>query len=142
MYKRIFSILQYIIFLGGGIFLVWWQFDKMTALQQSQFGESLAHANYWLLFPIIILALLSHISRAVRWKILMEPMGYKPSTANTFHAVMSGYLLNTFVPRAGEVLKCTLLNRYEKIPTNKLIGTVLVERAFDSHGAESLRLGC
>lgn len=131
MQKKLLSILKYLAFLGLGFFLVWWQFDKMTALQKSQFAHSLRSANYWLLLPIIILALLSHISRAVRWKILIEPLGYKPSTSNTFYSVMAGYLLNTFVPRAGEVLKCTLLNKYEKIPTNKLIGTVLVERAFD-----------
>ncbi len=131
MQKKILSVLKYIFFLGLGIFLVWWQFSKMTAVQKSQFGESLKYANYWLLIPIIILALLSHLSRAVRWKILLEPMGYKPSTTKTFYSIMSGYLLNTFVPRAGEVLKCSLLNRYEKIPMNKLIGSVLVERTFD-----------
>ena len=131
MKKTFLSIFKYLLFLGLGIFLVWWQFDKMTGVQKSQFGDSLRNANYWLLFPIVILALLSHISRAVRWKILIEPMGYKPSTANTFYSVMSGYLLNTFVPRAGEVLRCSLVSRYEKIPMNKLIGTVLVERAFD-----------
>jgi len=131
MQKNISSIFKYIFFLGLGFFLVWWQFDKMTALQKSQFGESLHYANYWLLIPIIVLALLSHLSRAVRWKLLMEPMGYKPSIANTFYSLMSGYLLNTFLPRAGEVLRCSLLSRYEKIPMNKLIGTVLVERTFD-----------
>jgi uncharacterized protein (TIRG00374 family) len=131
MKKRLLSVFKYILFLSLGIFLVWWQFDKMTPLQKSQFGESLQYANYWLLIPVIILAILSHISRAVRWKILIEPMGYKPSTTNTFYSVMTGYLVNTFVPRAGEVLKCTLLSRYEKIPLNKLIGTILVERAFD-----------
>jgi len=131
MKKRLLSIFKYLFFLGLGLFLVWWQFDKMTPLQKSQFGESLQYTNYWLLIPITIMALLSHLSRAVRWKILIEPMGYKPSTANSFYAVMSGYLLNTFVPRAGEILKCTLLNRYEKIPLNKLLGTILVERAFD-----------
>lgn len=131
MKNKLLSVFKYIFFLGLGFFLVWWQFDKMTAIQKSQFGESLQHANYWLLIPVIIMAILSHFSRAVRWKILIEPMGYKPSTANTFYTVMTGYLVNTFVPRAGEVLKCTLLSRYEKIPFNKLIGTILVERAFD-----------
>lgn len=131
MKKNLLSIFKYIFFLGLGFFLVWWQFDKMTSFQKSQFAQSLQNANYRLLFPVIILALLSHISRAVRWKILMAPMGYYPSTANTFYSVMTGYLVNTFVPRAGEIVKCTLLNRYEKIPTNKLIGTVLVERTFD-----------
>jgi uncharacterized protein (TIRG00374 family) len=131
MQKKILSVLKYIFFIGLGFFLVWWQFSKMTDVQIAQFGESLKHANYWLLVPIIILALLSHISRAIRWKILLEPMGYNPSTTKTFYSIMSGYLLNTFVPRAGEVLKCSLLNRYEKIPMNKLIGSVLVERTFD-----------
>ena len=131
MQKKIVSVLKYIFFLGLGIFLVWWQFDKMTPDQIKGFRKSLDYANYWLLIPVIILALLSHISRAIRWKILLEPMGYKPSTINTFYSIMAGYLLNTFVPRAGEVLKCSLLNRYEKIPMNKLIGSVLVERAFD-----------
>lgn len=131
MKKKILSILKYIFFLGLGIFLMWWQFDKMTPLQRSQFSESLKYANYWLVLPVIILSLLSHLSRAVRWKILIEPMGYKPSTSNTFYAVMTGYLVNTFVPRAGEIFKCSLLGRYEKIPTNKLIGTILVERTFD-----------
>lgn len=131
MKKKLLSAFKYIFFLGLGIFLVWWQFNKMTGLQKSQFQTSLKNANYWLLFPIIFLAVFSHISRAIRWKMLIKPMGYSPSTANTFYSIMAGYLLNTFVPRAGEVLKCSLLSRYEKIPMNKLIGSVLVERAFD-----------
>src|SRR6476659_7942635 len=103
----------------------------MTFLQKEHFFESLQHADYWLLAPVITMAILSHISRSVRWKILIEPMGYKPSTANTFYSVMSGYLANTFLPRVGEILKCSLLGRYEKIPINKLIGTILIERVFD-----------
>src|SRR6185437_13190879 len=84
-----------------------------------------------ILIPIIIMAILSHISRAIRWKILIEPMGYQPSTANTFYAIMCGYFANTFLPRAGEILRCTLLGRYEKIPVTKLVGTILIERVFD-----------
>lgn len=131
MNKKFSTILKYIFFLGIGLFLVWWQFDKMTSIQKNQFFESLKTANYWLVLPVIVMAVLSHISRAVRWKILIEPMGYKPSTVNTFYTVMSGYVANTFVPRAGEILKCSLLSKYEKIPINKLIGTILIERAFD-----------
>ncbi len=131
MKKKFLSALKYIFFLGIGFFLVWWQFSKMTAAQKLQFSDSLKNANYWLLIPVIIIAILSHVSRAVRWKILIQPMGYKPKTSNIFYSIMCGYLVNTFVPRAGEVLKCSLLNKYEKIPMNKLIGSVLVERAFD-----------
>lgn len=103
----------------------------MTPLQKIQFTESLRHAHYIYLIPVFILTLFGHISRAVRWKILIEPMGYKPKTSNTFYTVMCGYLANTFLPRAGEILRCTLLSRYEKIPVPKLFGTMLIERILD-----------
>ncbi len=131
MRKKIYAVLQYIVFLGIGIFLMWWQLSKMTSSQRIEFKESLLHAKYIVLIPIIIMAILSHVSRAIRWKILIEPMGYRPSTANTFYAIMCGYFANTFLPRAGEILRCTLLGRYEKIPVTKLIGTILIERVFD-----------
>lgn len=131
MRKKIGLILQYFIFLGGGIFLIWWQFSKMTPEELTKFKFALSNANYTIVIPIIILSLASHVSRSVRWKILMEPMGYKPSLFNTFGATMVGYLANSFVPRLGEILKCTMLGKYEKIPVQKLIGTIVIERIFD-----------
>ena len=131
MKKKLFSVLKYIFFLGIGVFLTWWQISKMTPVQKIQFKESLLHAHYIYLLPVFILTILGHISRAVRWKILIEPMGYEPKTSNTFYAVMGGYFANTFLPRAGEILRCTLLSRYDKIPASKLFGTILVERVFD-----------
>src|SRR6185369_10374229 len=62
---------------------------------------------------------------------LMEPLGYHPSKINTFLGVMIGYFVNLGAPRLGEVIKCTILARYEKIPANKLVGTIVAERAFD-----------
>jgi uncharacterized protein (TIRG00374 family) len=131
MKKKLLTIFKYLIFLGIGFFLTWWQISKMTPLQKIQFRESLQHAHYIFIIPIFILTILGHISRAVRWKILIEPMGYKPKTSNTFYTVMCGYLANTFLPRAGEILRCTLLGRYEKIPLTKLFGTMLIERILD-----------
>ena len=131
MKKKLLSVLQYIFFLGIGIFLTWWQISKMTPLQKVQFRESLSHAHYIYLIPVFIITILGHISRGVRWKILIEPMGYEPKVSNTFYTTMCGYFANTFLPRAGEILRCTLLSRYEKIPVTKLFGTILVERIFD-----------
>ncbi len=131
MNKKFFSALKYLIFLGLGIFLTWWQLGKMDASQRSQFKESLLHANYIVIVPVVIMSLLSHLSRAVRWKLLIEPMGYRPTTSNAFFSLMTGYFANTFIPRAGEVLRCTMLSRHERIPFSKLIGTILLERVFD-----------
>jgi uncharacterized protein (TIRG00374 family) len=84
-----------------------------------------------LVIPVFFILTTSHISRAIRWKILMKPMGYTPSLLNTFFAVMVGYLANLAIPRLGEILKCTILGKYENVPPDKLVGTILIERAVD-----------
>lgn len=128
MNKKLLSLVQYVFFLGLGIFLLW------LTLRKSDWGElknDLLGARYIFLLPATLMLLFSHFLRAIRWKILMEPLGYKPSLLNTFLAVMVGYWANLAVPRLGEVLKCTILARYEKVPADKLIGTIVAERAFD-----------
>lgn len=131
MRKKVFSILQYILFLGAGIFLTWWQLRSMTAEQQKDFEYALKNANYWLMIPVVIMSLLSHLSRSMRWRLLLEPLDYHPKLSNTFAATMVGYFANSAIPRLGEVLKCTFLSRYEKLKFEKVFGTIIVERAFD-----------
>ena len=131
MKKKINSLLQYAFFLGLAIFLVWWSLSKISDAHWEEMKTAMRETNYWLLVPVAIALLVSHLSRAIRWRILMEPMGYKPSLINTYLAVLIGYFANQGVPRLGEVLKCTILSRYEKVPADKLIGTIVAERAFD-----------
>lgn len=131
MNKKLSSWLQTLFFLGLAIFLVWWSIGKISADEWQQMKAALRRTNYWLLVPVAVALLISHYSRAMRWKILMEPLGYHPRNTNTYLAVLIGYFANLMVPRLGEVLKCTLLARYEKIPADKLIGTIVAERAFD-----------
>lgn len=131
MKKRIFTALQYLLFLGFGIFLVWWSIHKMDEKNWIECKEAMKSARYTLFIPVFFILIASHISRAIRWKILMKPMGYHPTLLNTFFAVMIGYLANVAVPRLGEVLKCTILGKYEQVPPDKLVGTILVERAVD-----------
>ena len=131
MNKRLLSILQYFIFLGGGIFLVWWQLHGMTDEELADFKYSITHANFILVIPVVIMNLASHLARAYRWKLLMEPLDFHPSTKNTFAVTMVGYLANSAVPRLGEVLKCSMLAKYENLKTDKLIGTIVIERMID-----------
>src|SRR6185369_13638607 len=90
------------------------------------------HARYWLVVPVFLILISAHMVRALRWKLLINSLGYHPKTQNTFFAVMSGYLINLALPRFGEILKCTLLARYEKVPADKLIGTIILERVIDA----------
>ncbi|RYD98118.1 MAG: flippase-like domain-containing protein [Sphingobacteriales bacterium] len=131
MKKPVLTIVQYLFFLGLGIFFVWLSVKDIHHKEWVAIKGAVEHARHWLIFPALILLVLAHYSRALRWKILMEPLGYKPSNFNVFAAVMIGYLVNAAVPRLGEVMKCTILSRYEKLRVDKLVGTIVMERAVD-----------
>ncbi|WP_132055289.1 lysylphosphatidylglycerol synthase transmembrane domain-containing protein [Pseudocnuella soli] len=131
MHPTLRTVLQYLFFLGLGLFFVWLTIKDINQQQWTAIKYAVANARHWVAVPVVAMLLISHYSRAMRWKILMEPLGYKPSNFNTFAAVMIGYLVNAGVPRLGEVVKCTLLARYEKVRADKLVGTIVVERAVD-----------
>ena len=117
--------------LGLGFYLVWFFLDTLTADEIAKIKVSVMEANYWWVMLAVIPATLSHVSRAVRWKYTLDPLGYKPDSVNSFFTVMIGYLINLAVPRLGEVSRCGYMNRYDKIPFDKLIGTVIAERIAD-----------
>ena len=79
----------------------------------------------------ILLGALSHISRSHRWKFLINPLGYKLGFINSVLAVFSAYLINYTIPRAGDLARATMISKYEKIPLEKTLGTIVAERAVD-----------
>lgn len=131
MKKKLFNIGKYLLFLGIGVFLVWWSLHKIPSDKWDDFQQSLRTANYWLLLPVFFILSASHVLRSLRWQIIIGTIGSKPKLPNTFFAVMIGYLANLAVPRLGEVLKCTILAKYEHVPADKLVGTIVAERAVD-----------
>jgi uncharacterized protein (TIRG00374 family) len=114
-----------------GILLIWWSLHQIPPQEWDKFKLSLQHSRFWIILPVFFILALSHFLRALRWRLIMEPLGYQPGIANTFLAVLIGYLANLAIPRLGEVLKCTLLSKYEKVPADKIVGTIVAERAFD-----------
>lgn len=97
-----------------------------------EFLEKVTEVNYWWVVLSIILSLLSHWLRAYRWNLMLAPLGYQNlSNGRTFLAVMSGYLANLAFPRLGEVTRCGVMKRNEKIPMSISFGTVITERVLD-----------
>jgi uncharacterized membrane protein YbhN (UPF0104 family) len=131
MKATLVSVLKYLFFIVLGAFFVWLSVRNVDYEKWQQIKDAVARGRKWVIIPVIAFLLIAHYSRAIRWKLLMEPLGYKPSNFNAFAAVMIGYLVNAGAPRLGEVFKCTLLARYENFKVDKLIGTILVERAVD-----------
>jgi uncharacterized protein (TIRG00374 family) len=114
-----------------GVFLVWYQLSKMTAVERSDMWEAIKMVNpIWIVISLLF-GLFSHFSRAYRWKYLLEPLGYKPKFITSFMAIMIGYFANTFIIRSGEVLRGMSLSKTDNIPFEKAFGTIVAERIAD-----------
>ena len=125
------KVLRIIIFFAIGIGFIWWFMEKLTPQEINQLLSSFSDTNYYWFGVAILISILSSLIRAFRWQQLIRPMGYNPKLTPTFLAVMCGYLANLAVPRLGEIVRCGLLRKNQKIPFEKAIGTVIIERAVD-----------
>lgn len=129
------TIIQLIIFLGLGIFFIWFSIKDLSSEDIELIKESAAKVNNpvsWLFLTLSILAgACSHFVRSLRSIQLLDTFDYKVRKSMSFYAVMVCYLANLALPRLGEVLRCSFLQRYEKVPFQKSLGTVITERAID-----------
>lgn len=131
MKKTLLTILQYVVFLGLGIWIVYHMLHQLKPQEKDDLVAAIKSIHPLYLIPICFVGFLSHFFRALRWRYLLETVEMKPTVINTTFAVMIGYITNLALPRAGEVAKCTVLAKYEKMPAHKMIGTIVAERAFD-----------
>lgn len=129
MKLKLIKLLQFLTFSGLGLVLFWLIYkdqdiDRIKSILQND-------VNYIWIWISLFLSILSHISRTLRWRLMIEPLGRKPRVINTFLSVMVGYLMNLVIPRMGEISRCGILARYEKISFTQLVGTVVTERIID-----------
>lgn len=111
--------------------MIWYSIESATPEERLELWENITSAHPgWVLLSMLF-GLLSHLSRAYRWKYLLQPLGYQPRFPNSFMAVMVGYLANFGIPRSGEVLRGVTVAGYEKIPFEKAFGTIISERIAD-----------
>ncbi|HFC00133.1 MAG TPA: flippase-like domain-containing protein, partial [Phaeodactylibacter sp.] len=85
---------------------------------------------FWAFAAVSCFAL-SNLSRAMRWNLLLQPLGYQPKLYNSFFAVLITYFVNLFIPRMGEVARAAALNKAENIPVEKAMGTIVLGRIID-----------
>ncbi|WP_313791620.1 lysylphosphatidylglycerol synthase transmembrane domain-containing protein [Flagellimonas spongiicola] len=114
-----------------GLGLVYYSYTSTTPEDRTRIFEAIKSADPIWVFLSIFIGILSHISRAVRWNYLLEPMGYKPSLTNNVLIILTSYFANTLVLRSGEFLRATALNTYENVPFEKGFGTIVTERIID-----------
>jgi len=111
-----------------GVFLVWYSLSK-TPLEE--LIEHFKKADYTWVSVGVLCGILSHLSRAYRWRFMLEPLGFTPKYGNSVMAVFVAYLANLGIPRSGEALRALTLTNYEDIPFEKGFGTIVAERVAD-----------
>ncbi|HSI90213.1 MAG TPA: lysylphosphatidylglycerol synthase transmembrane domain-containing protein [Adhaeribacter sp.] len=126
--KKLLNIFKYILLFALSMFLMWYALkgiDFQLVLAQ------LKQANYFWILLSLVIAASGYFSRAYRWKMQIDPTGYKASFWDVFNSMMVGYLANLVLPRAGEVVRCSMLKRTDNIPVKVSLGTVITERVID-----------
>jgi uncharacterized protein (TIRG00374 family) len=122
---------QTILFFGLGVLMVWLSWIQVKPVW-SDLKNAFIRADYFWIFVSVFISFVSHYIRAYRWNYLLEPMGHKISVKNSLMYVLSAYLINYGIPRLGEISRCTLSYKYDRIPIEKAFGTVILERLTDT----------
>ncbi len=147
MKKLLRDLLKALFFLLVGGLILWLVYRQQDQAWQAQCAldgippedcsllkkitSDFASANFRYLLLILLAFAVSNLSRAARWLMLLRPLGYKPRPLNAFLTIMLGYFANLGLPRIGEIVRAGTFSRYEKIPIEKTLGTVVVDRIVD-----------
>lgn len=146
--KQLASIIRFLVFLGIGLGILYYvyyttnqSYQKELALKGLppqdylvKLGNDMANADYFWIMMVVLAFLLSNVSRALRWKMLLDPLKEKAhgiKWQNALMGVLVGYVVNLVIPRAGEVAKCGVISQYEKISLDKVLGTAVLDRVLD-----------
>ena len=114
-----------------GIYLTWYFVSNSTLTEKEYFLQSLSEVNYGWILVALIIAFFAHLSRAYRWKYLLETLDLKPKLSLMYHSVMIGYIINLTIPRSGELARAAYFSRYQKTKSDQIFGTIVIERVID-----------
>ncbi len=131
MKKVLINLLKVGLPLAIGVWLVFYFYNALDPGQREELRAAFRRADLRWLGLATLVGWLSHVSRAWRWRFILQPLGHAPGFWNCYHAVMIGYFMNLFLPRAGEASRAASLYRTEKVPFEQGFGTIMAERAVD-----------
>ncbi len=123
--------LKLVIPIAIGVALVLYSYHSTTPEDRDKIFEAIKNADLFWVAMSVLIGILSHISRAIRWNYLLEPLGYKPKLRNNLLIILISYFANSLVLRSGEIIRATALTTYEEVPFEKGFGTIVTERIID-----------
>lgn len=147
MKNFLITVLKFSLFLGVGLTILYFVYVRQETAYQAQcikdgipeadcsliqkVIDDFTGANFFWILMVLVAYVFSNISRAIRWHMLLKPLGYRPKYRNSFFTIILGYFANLGLPRVGEVVRAATFSKYENIPVEKTMGTIVVDRAVD-----------
>jgi uncharacterized protein (TIRG00374 family) len=126
--QKIKNILKVFVFASIGIilfYLVYKDFDFNLIIKE------ISVLNWFWIILMLLIGLISHIARTIRWQMMLDDEKYKSRFSITFLAILNGYFANIAIPRLGEVTRCAIVSKYDKMSFSKVLGTMVSERVID-----------
>jgi hypothetical protein len=134
MVAKFKSTFRYLVTIAITIALLWLSLRGLDLQGENKIDflwQAWQKSDKFYLWLMAAFAVISHMVRAMRWKMLLEPTGERVGLGNSFLSLMTGYLVNLAIPRGGEVSRCYNLYQLEKTPIQLSFGTVVTERIVD-----------
>ncbi len=147
MKKYLANFLKFTIFLGIGLTILYLVYQRQDAAYQQEclmtnipeaecsliqkIIDDFRSANFFWIAMVLLAYIISNISRAIRWQMLLKPLGFRPRFLNSFFTIIVGYFANLGLPRIGEVIRAASFSKYERVPVEKAMGTIVVDRTVD-----------
>lgn len=131
MKKQIGKWLTILVPLFIGIGIIYYQYKTLSKEELNNIVISFKKANYFYVFLSLIISCIGYWSRAYRWKFSLNYLGYQTKFSSNFLTVCISYFVNLTVPRSGEISRAALIKKYENVPFDKALGTIVAERIID-----------
>jgi uncharacterized protein (TIRG00374 family) len=97
----------------------------------NDFAAALASTNWLWLIPAVVVTMLGHFSRSVRWKFMMTPVK-QCHIAPLWSATAIAFMVNNLLPaRLGEFVRAMVIGRSERVSRSAAFATIVYERVVD-----------
>jgi len=111
------------------VVLLWWALREVSI---AEVWANIRQGNFLLLGASVAVATFGFFIRALRWKVLLEPLGIPTSVRSRFAGISIGFMANNVLPaRVGEFVRAYAFSRLEPITASAAFGTLVVERFMD-----------
>ncbi|WP_195373435.1 lysylphosphatidylglycerol synthase transmembrane domain-containing protein [Parabacteroides leei] len=124
--------------LAFGCLLLWFLYSNMDVTEIWRVIRE--GVRYDIILVSLLFGLFANVVRGLRWGLLISSLGERFKMSNIIYAVLGNYAVNMVLPRVGEVWRCGIITKYDKIPFTKLLGTLLIDRVSDTIVVGSITL--